>query len=338
MSSIQRRWLATKMPTRFDPFAVGGRVNGLGRLSVLWVLGMALFAGLAWSVANARTDLATAASDPMAFPLYTASPSTWNCHQSVVNDPPLEAHQEVYLLGEFHQPGGYRLLSGETLFELILRSGGLTPEAYPYGAVMTRGASRHQSRQRRAGLLRDLEMALVGLQSRVPFSPATLYVKHLLHQFQQPGLFGRVIVQADPAILQVRRASDTILMKGDVIYMPQRMNAIQVVGEVLNAGSFPFVSGGHADDYIESAGGMTAEADVDQVFAVLPNGLTQSLKLSYWHYTPVKLAPGSMIVVPRIRSPYDDEIPMHDIQRLLAELTISSMINPGDWRSCQHEG
>ena len=44
----------------------------------------------------------------------------------------------VLLTGEFSRPGLYSIRKGETLSQLIARAGGLSPLAYPYGAIFTR--------------------------------------------------------------------------------------------------------------------------------------------------------------------------------------------------------
>ena len=44
----------------------------------------------------------------------------------------------VELAGEFVRPGLYTITKGERFSELMVRAGGLTPQAYPYAAVFTR--------------------------------------------------------------------------------------------------------------------------------------------------------------------------------------------------------
>jgi hypothetical protein len=69
----------------------------------------------------------------------------------------------VLLLGEFRNPGSYELRRGERLSEVIARAGGLTPEAFPYGAVFTRESVRQRQQEGFARTARDLESSLVQL-------------------------------------------------------------------------------------------------------------------------------------------------------------------------------
>src|SRR5579885_3102943 len=54
---------------------------------------------------------------------------------------------QVLLSGEFRRPGFYDIRRGERLSQLIARAGGLTDEAYPYGAVFTRFRVKQQEQQ-----------------------------------------------------------------------------------------------------------------------------------------------------------------------------------------------
>ena len=67
----------------------------------------------------------------------------------------------VSLTGEFRRPGFYDISRGERLSQLIARAGGLTEEAYPYGAVFTRTSVRDEE-------ARQYQKAAEQLQSGLP--------------------------------------------------------------------------------------------------------------------------------------------------------------------------
>ena len=54
----------------------------------------------------------------------------------------------VRLEGEFVHAGVYSVLPGETLRQLVIRAGGLTPQAYLYGSQFSRESTRREQQQR----------------------------------------------------------------------------------------------------------------------------------------------------------------------------------------------
>src|SRR5690606_34360786 len=61
--------------------------------------------------------------------------------------------ETVELVGEVMFPGTYTILPGETLLDVLTRAGGITPHAYPKGAVFSRLELRELEQQR----LRELK-------------------------------------------------------------------------------------------------------------------------------------------------------------------------------------
>ena len=67
----------------------------------------------------------------------------------------------VTLVGEFVRPGVYDIRRGERLSEVIARAGGLTPQAYPYGAVFSRESVRQRQQEGFQRTARELEQGLM---------------------------------------------------------------------------------------------------------------------------------------------------------------------------------
>ena len=114
---------------------------------------------------------------------------------------------------------------------------------------------------------------------------------------------GRVVIEADPTVLQVRPELDSVLEPGDRLFVPKRPNSVLVIGDVLSPGALQFISGSTVDQYIRQAGGFQRSADEDRVFVVYPNGEARPVLLSVWNYTPVQVPPGSTIVIPKDPAP-----------------------------------
>ncbi|MBF0610256.1 MAG: hypothetical protein G8345_01770 [Magnetococcales bacterium] len=233
----------------------------------------------------------------------------------VVQIRPMETNREklgITLVGEFSRPGYFDIRRDETLSSVIERAGGLTEQAYPMGAVFSREQMKKEETKQLARYVRDLQDAMMGvMQSGTRSQPGSeqgvvAAVNSLIAQTKETKPIGRIVIEADPTILSVHPELDTILMGGDVLYMPKRTNTVIIMGEVLSPGAFIFSPGLKPDDYIQKAGGLREFADQSRIFVVKPDGTAQPLRLSAWNYSTTNVPPGSTIVIPReVKMPVD---------------------------------
>ena len=234
----------------------------------------------------------------------------------------------VLLVGEFVRPGLYQIRRGERLSEVIARAGGLTPQAYPYGAIFTRASTREAEKQAFERAARELEIglaaALTQRTSGAQVAAGADALTSLANQLRNAEPVGRVVIEADPTVLQVRPELDTVLEGGDRVFMPKRPNSVTVIGDVLNEGTLQFVPGARVDDYVDKAGGLRRTADDGRVFVVLPNGEAQPVSVSAWNYTPVVIPPGSTVVVPKEPAPFDAFAFIKDITQITSQLAITA--------------
>ena len=212
----------------------------------------------------------------------------------------------VRLGGEFVHPGNYEIRRGEKLSELVARAGGLTQQAYALGAVFQRPRIKDEKKEyyRKSamelqnGLLLSLTRQRASTVQGADASAATV-VAGLAKQLNEIDPVGRVVIEADPTVLQVRPELDVVLEAGDELFVPRRPSSIMVMGEVLNPGAVQFRAGKTVSDYVDAVGGLTRVADEDRIFAILPNGNAEPLKISSWNFQPTRLPPGSVIYVSR---------------------------------------
>lgn len=215
----------------------------------------------------------------------------------------------IRLTGEFEHPGRYPIGSGDTIAQVIKQAGGLTEQAYPDGAVFTRTRVAQQQEDAFERAAREIESATIQLvarseQGQVPegLFPAVRQLADRLRNADPPG---RVVIEADPAVLAAKPELDTVVEGGDRLHMPKRPNSVTVSGEVLNPTTVQFRSGRSVDAYIEAAGGMAQAADGGRTYVVYPNGEAQPVEVSAWNYETVRVPPGSTVVVPRDARPFD---------------------------------
>ena len=206
----------------------------------------------------------------------------------------------VLLSGEFSRPGLYSIRKGETLSQLIVRAGGVTNLAYPYGAIFTRRSVKALQEEGFRRTARELNAGLLAAIGRRGAEGGSLAAAtDLIDRLATVEAPGRMVVESDPQVLAVRPELDTVLESGDAIVMPKTPNFVLALGDVSNPGALQFIAGKTAKDYLNEAGGLQSTAESDRAFLVLPNGTAQPLTASFWRRTAAVVPPGSTIIVPK---------------------------------------
>lgn len=242
--------------------------------------------------------------------------------------PQPKSTQSVLLIGQVKQPGHYDLLPGDRLSDLLARAGGLTPQAYPIGAVFSRGSERRAEEMRFRAQAQSLEMKLATALEQPDERPdmaRIMAVQDLITQLRQAEGLGRITVEADPAALAANPALDILLEGGDRIYIPQRPLTVRVAGEILSPASLQFREGKNPRDYIAEAGGFTWHADKGRTFVLYPDGSAQPLQVSAWNHSAAFIPPGSTIIVPRDPKPFDFIQTARDVSQILTNLAITAL-------------
>jgi protein involved in polysaccharide export with SLBB domain len=240
----------------------------------------------------------------------------------------------VTLVGEFLRPGIYDIRRGERFSELIARAGGLSPQAYPYGAVFTRESVRQRQQEGFARTARELEQSLIQVAagqavagsraSGLDLGGAITAGRELAGALRDARAAGRMVVEANPVVLAARPELDVLLEPGDLIAIPKRPNEVTVVGAVLNPGSLQFTTGWRATEYVQASGGQQRFADGSRAFIVLPNGQSATAGLGSWQAGGPPVPPGSLVVVPQDPSPYETWGFVRDLTQVLGQVSISA--------------
>ena len=236
--------------------------------------------------------------------------------------------------GEVRFPGDLDITRGEHLSSLLERVGGLTDQAYPYGAIFLRRRAAAAERESNLREARELESQIanitiaptsVTLDSSVSASGTTSVLAALAQQLRNAPALGRITITADPAILRVKPELDILLEPGDRLLIPKRPSTVTVSGEVLNSGSFQYEAGESVDDYIERAGGTTEGADSSRVFVVLPDGSARSVTQNWLSFSkPNLMPPGATVVVPRDVRPFNLELFARDWTTITSQLAVTA--------------
>jgi polysaccharide biosynthesis/export protein len=231
-----------------------------------------------------------------------------------------QQNRYVWLEGEFNSSGVYLAQLGETLGRLLERAGGLTAQAYLYGAIFTRESTRHDQQKRLDQFVtemeRDLEQAAgrrTNLTSTAEetqaFEAQLQSERRLLQQMRSLQATGRIVLNFEPDGDNAGKLMNLALEDGDRLVVPSRPATVNVLGEVYNQSAFLHESRLRVADYLRDAGGLKRSADKAHVFIIRADGSVVP-KHGAGPFNKVfeaeRLSPGDSIVVPEeiLRVPF----------------------------------
>jgi protein involved in polysaccharide export with SLBB domain len=219
--------------------------------------------------------------------------------------------QLVRLEGEFAAPGVYQISDGETLRDLVQRVGGLTANAYLYGAEFTRESARVDQQERLDAALARLEaeaeraalaraQAVVSAEQAESLEQQSVAQKALIARLKQIQATGRIVLGFKRNAVTMRDIPAIPLEDGDVLMVPPVPGTVNVFGAVYNQNAYIYSGRARAGDYLERAGGPTKDADKGSIYLVRADGTVISQQQKGW-FGSVKNErpmPGDTIFVP----------------------------------------
>jgi polysaccharide export outer membrane protein len=230
------------------------------------------------------------------------------------NDMQVPAAQQtkfVRLEGEFRTAGVYQVEPAETLRHLIVRVGGLTPQAYLYGSEFTRESTKEDQQKRLDEYINELEKSIdrnAGAQRNLSGEEALTErqslegQRQLLDKLRQLKATGRIVLELKPNTSDIDAIPDLPLEDGDRLLVPFRPATVNVIGSVYNSNSFIFKQDKTVGDYLKISGGPTKNGDKGHLFVIRADGTTFSGHghngVFFKSFTEARLSPGDTIVVP----------------------------------------
>lgn len=218
----------------------------------------------------------------------------------------------VTLEGEVARPGVYRIEPGETLRQLVSRVGGLTPDAYLYGAEFLRESTRREQQERFQEIVermeRDFEESARQRARSVtsPEEAAALKVeidaqRERFRKMRTLRVKGRIALEMAGAGNRLTDLPDLPLEDGDRLIVPTMPSTVSVFGAVNNEGTFLYRPGRRVADYLAQAGGASRFADRRNTFLLRADGSALSRRdtgLIFASLDSHQPRPGDAIVVP----------------------------------------
>jgi protein involved in polysaccharide export with SLBB domain len=218
----------------------------------------------------------------------------------------------VRLEGEVAVAGIYQTRPGETLRQLVARVGGLSQNAYLFGAEFTRESTRVMQQRRMEEIIDRLEQSIqrnLGATAKTALSTEEATSAKvsadgqmaLVARLRRVRATGRIVLEIAPEETQFKNLPDLVLEDGDRFIVPPRPSTVAVAGTVYNENAFIYRPDKRLTDYLAQAGGPTRDADNSSLYLIRADGSVISRRQSGYfisNISGVKLMPGDTIVVP----------------------------------------
>lgn len=219
----------------------------------------------------------------------------------------------VLVEGELKRPGYFTIEMGERLSSVLRRAGGVTPNAFPAGLVLTRESVRLRQqaelerfvaseRQRLTAQAAGGAAGATGLSTTAVLSAGGGLAEQQVLSLRLQQLeaitsrleLGRVVIRMESIERLEGTEDDIILEARDRIMMPTPSQTVSIIGSVKNPSTVVYRPSLGLDDYLRQAGGLTEDANKKEMYVMRANGTTDSA------YLAVKdLRSGDTIVVPQ---------------------------------------
>lgn len=227
----------------------------------------------------------------------------------------------VRLEGEINSAGVYKVLPGENLRQLVERVGGLTPNAYLFGAELNRDSVRDMQQKRlqtmadrmEADINRNLTAKQHAAISTEDANSAKMQAEAqlaLVQKVRSASANGRVVLEMPTQDASIKDIPDIALEDGDQFKVPSKPSTVSVMGMVYNENAFIHRPGKHLSDYLEQAGGPTRDADESHIYLLRADGSVISTKKTnsilgrfsadFGGSYGEELMPGDTVVVPEL--------------------------------------
>jgi polysaccharide export outer membrane protein len=190
------------------------------------------------------------------------------------------------------------------LADVIQRAGGLTPDAFPEGAVFLREYLKEKEEEKIDTLTRRMEtdIASMSLQADSGDGDSLQTAQVLLENLKNTEAVGRLVITLQNDV--ARSVGSIEVRDGDRLLIPTASQVVTVLGETQQNSSHLYQSGLSRDEYIDLSGGLTRRADKKLIYIVRANGALIIRKRRWFgRARGMKIRPGDTIVVPLETNP-----------------------------------
>lgn len=227
---------------------------------------------------------------------------------------PVEAqiqNEFVRVAGEAKQSGIFQLKKGETLRDLLVRVGGANENGYLYALQLNRESVRRNQQAKMNEVAdrfeRDMESnatqkmaATVDKENAAKAAAEVEQQRRIVQRMRSVKAEGRIVLDLPGLETEVKNLPDVPLQNGDSIYIPRRPGTVDVLGSVFQQNAYVYRPQRTAADYLEQAGGLTANADKSEMYVIRADGTARSGRNTglFGSVGGTAINPGDAIVIP----------------------------------------
>ncbi|MDD3568405.1 MAG: SLBB domain-containing protein [Bacteroidales bacterium] len=211
--------------------------------------------------------------------------------------------------GEFTFPGSYAIArKDDRISDLVARAGGLTPEAFLPGATLLRKIDDTQREQ--AERIKDLEGYDLEIDDKID---------EQTNNSHQP-----IGINLEKILKNPKSNEDLLLVEGDILRVPQRLQTVKLTGELLNPVTTRFTRNTNLRNYVAQAGGFSDNARKNKVFVIYANGSMDRTRSFLFFRSYPKIEPGAEIVVPQ--KPERDGVTLQETLAISSSLSSIALV------------
>jgi protein involved in polysaccharide export with SLBB domain len=219
----------------------------------------------------------------------------------------------VRLEGEFVSSGIYSVKPGETLRQLVARAGGLSPDAYLYGAEFTRESTRRVQQQRLNEYVDQIALQAstiatanasrsINPQDTAAATAQQAQAQNIISNLRRARATGRVVLELAADANNIDQLPDLPLEDGDRFIIPRVPSTVSIEGAVYNQNAFLYDPHRRLGDYVKLAGGASRDADKNRSYVIRAGGAVISKQYSSSlrgnGFDSLHLYPGDTVVIP----------------------------------------
>ncbi len=254
--------------------------------------------------------------------------------------PSAKKNNYVILEGEVASPGVYQVLPGEKLRQLVERVGGLTSEAYLFGAEFSRESTRKFQQRRMDDMLAQMDAEIQRTMTRRTAAALSQDVansavtdaesqKTMINKLKKIKATGRIVLEMPVYAEELKNVPELELEDGDRFYVPSKPSTVTVMGTVYNQNAFIYKKGLTISDYVAKAGGATRDGDEGEVYLIRADGLVYSKRQGSVFgfgggFDGRKAMPGDAIVVPEKLERYNLTKELRDWSQIFFQFAIGA--------------